>query len=147
MVVIWSLRSSAPHAESRRAPNEGARSIPYKQCVPLCVKKVLRPQDTRYAPPYNFVYGCGSRPDTQLKMCTRLTYPVRKSCVTSNRTMDLLQKHNCTGKLAHARVIGPIRLNSPANMLPRTDAVPQFIHRWRCRLFLRTGPSPVWVRH
>ena len=39
MVVILSLRSSAPHAESRRAPNEGARSIPYKQCVPLCVKK------------------------------------------------------------------------------------------------------------
>ena len=38
MVVILSLRSSAPHAESRRAPNEGARSIPYKQCVPLCVK-------------------------------------------------------------------------------------------------------------
>ena len=81
-------------------------------------------------------------PGYTIEMCTRLTYPVRKSCVTSNRTMDLLQKHNCTGKLAHARVIGPIRLNSPANMLPRTDAVPQFIHRWRCRLFLRTGPSP-----
>ena len=26
-------------------------------------------------------------------------------------------------------------------MLPRTDAVPQFIHRWRCRLFLRKGPA------
>ena len=54
MVVILSLRSSAPHAESRRAPNEGARSIPYRQCAPLCVKSVLRSEDTRIAPPAKF---------------------------------------------------------------------------------------------
>ena len=55
MVVILSLRSSAPHAESRRAPNEGARSIPYRQCAPLCVKSVLRSEDTRVTPPHNLI--------------------------------------------------------------------------------------------
>ena len=46
-------------------------------------------------------------PGYTIEMCTRLTYPVRKSCVTSNRTMDLLQKHNCLGKLVHARDLRP----------------------------------------
>ncbi len=54
MVVMLSLSSSAPHAECRWAPNEGARAIPTKQCAPLCLKSVLRSEDTRVVPPAKF---------------------------------------------------------------------------------------------
>ena len=53
MVVILSLRSSAPHevspTASWRAPNEEALSIPYNAYDTSYVKWVLRPEDTRIA--------------------------------------------------------------------------------------------------
>ena len=70
------------------------------------------------------------------------------SQVMSNHT---IRKHNCTGKLAHARDSPGVRFmapppghpthNSPVNMLPWADEVSQFIHRWYCRLFLKRGPT------
>ena len=66
--------------------------------------------------------------------------PESRSRETSNRTRGLLQKHNCTGYSSAEFPISDL----PFATFSRTDAVPQFVHRWRCRYLPSRGcVSPV----
>ena len=108
--------------------------LPYKQCVPLCVKKVLRPQDTRYAPPYKLFLTIIHGKDPSWHLSRNINW-----IECSDPGWSLESKPTCDVKPYHGkeRLATPVSdthcmLCSPANFAS---------HRWRCRLFLRRGPA------
>ena len=124
------------------APNKEALPNPLLPYDPSWVKSVLRQKSQTDRTALQFIYGCSCRPDTQLKCA-----PSWHIQVVEQKSYDVkpyqrlaaeAQLHGSNGARESYR---SHTTQLSCQMLPRADAIPQFIQRWRCRLFLRRGPA------